>query len=135
MKILLVQDTDWLIRNIHQHHHVGKRLCLRGHELLVIDHDVMWRTHGNGMGKLFLSRQVFDGVSKVVPDACVTVIRPGILRVPFLVYVSMLFTYRARADRPKLASLRDGVKIGLFMCRRRLLWALKSGDNICRLRT
>ena len=29
-------------------------------------------------------------------------------------------TYRARADRPKLSSLRDGVKIGLFLCKRRL---------------
>jgi dolichol-phosphate mannosyltransferase len=29
-------------------------------------------------------------------------------------------TYRARKDRPKLASLRDGIKIGLFLCRRRL---------------
>jgi dolichol-phosphate hexosyltransferase len=29
-------------------------------------------------------------------------------------------TYRAREDRPKLASLRDGVKIGLFLCKRRL---------------
>ena len=28
-------------------------------------------------------------------------------------------TYRARADRPKLSSLRDGVKIGLFLCKRR----------------
>jgi glycosyltransferase involved in cell wall biosynthesis len=53
----------------------------------------MWRKHGNGKRKLFLGRQVFDGVSKVVPDADVTVIRPGILRVPFLVYISMLFTY------------------------------------------
>jgi glycosyltransferase involved in cell wall biosynthesis len=29
-------------------------------------------------------------------------------------------TYRARKDRPKLASIRDGMKIGLFLCRRRL---------------
>jgi hypothetical protein len=29
-------------------------------------------------------------------------------------------TYRARKDRPKLASLRDGAKIGLFLCKRRL---------------
>jgi len=29
-------------------------------------------------------------------------------------------TYRARKDRPKLASLRDGLKIGLFLCKRRL---------------
>jgi glycosyltransferase involved in cell wall biosynthesis len=29
-------------------------------------------------------------------------------------------TYRARTDQPKLSSLRDGVKIGLFLCKRRL---------------
>jgi hypothetical protein len=29
-------------------------------------------------------------------------------------------TYRARKDQPKLSSLRDGVKIGLFLCKRRL---------------
>ena len=29
-------------------------------------------------------------------------------------------TYRAREDQPKLASLTDGLKIGLFLCRRRL---------------
>ena len=29
-------------------------------------------------------------------------------------------TYRARVDQPKLSSLRDGIKIGLFLCKRRL---------------
>jgi hypothetical protein len=28
-------------------------------------------------------------------------------------------TYRAREDEPKLSSLRDGIKIGLFLCKRR----------------
>lgn len=32
----------------------------------------------------------------------------------------MPITYRARDDQPKLSSLRDGVKIGLFLCKRRL---------------
>jgi glycosyltransferase involved in cell wall biosynthesis len=112
MKILLVQDTDWLTRNIHQHHHVGERLCLRGHDLLVIDHDVMWRMHDKR--KPFSRRQVFEGVSKVVPDAGVKVIRPGILRVPFLVYVSMLFTY----GREISAQLRDSppdVIVGMYI--------------------
>jgi dolichol-phosphate hexosyltransferase len=35
-------------------------------------------------------------------------------------------TYRARADRPKLSSLKDGVKIGLFLCKRRSRWSLKN---------
>ena len=112
MKILLVQDTDWLTRNIHQHHHVGERLSLRGHDLLVIDHDVMWRTHDKR--KLFSRRQVFDGVSKVVPDADVTVIRPGILRVPFLVYVSMLFTY-SREISTQLRESPPDVIIGMYI--------------------
>ncbi|MGA9080032.1 MAG: glycosyltransferase family 2 protein [Halobacteriota archaeon] len=29
-------------------------------------------------------------------------------------------TYRARVDQPKLSSLRDGIRIGLFLCKRRL---------------
>ena len=29
-------------------------------------------------------------------------------------------TYRAREDRPKLSSLRDGLQIGLFLCKRRM---------------
>jgi len=114
MKILLVQDTDWLTRNIHQHHHVGERLSLRGHDLLVIDHDVMWRTHGNGKRKLFLRRQVFNGVSKTLPNAGVTVIRPGILRVPFLVYVSMLFTY-GREISTQLGESPPDVIIGMYL--------------------
>ena len=28
-------------------------------------------------------------------------------------------TYRARKDQPKLSSMRDGIKIGLFLCKRR----------------
>jgi len=112
MKILLVQDTDWRTRNIHQHHHVGERLCLRGHDLLVIDHDVMWRTHDKR--KLFSRRQVFEGVSKTVPDAGVKVIRPGILRVPFLVYVSMLFTY-GREISAQLRESPPDVVIGMYV--------------------
>jgi glycosyltransferase involved in cell wall biosynthesis len=112
MKILLVQDTDWLTRNIHQHHHVGERLCLRGHELLVIDHDVMWRAHDKR--KLFSRRQVFDGVSKTLSNVGVTVIRPGILRVPFLVYISMLFTY-SREISAQLKKSPPDLIIGMYV--------------------
>jgi len=75
MKILLVQDTDWLARNIHQHHHVGERLCLRGHDLTVIDYELLWQTNG-GKRTFFSKKQVFRGVSKVLRNAHVTVIRP-----------------------------------------------------------
>ncbi|MEI7827725.1 MAG: glycosyltransferase family 2 protein [Euryarchaeota archaeon] len=37
-------------------------------------------------------------------------------------------TYRARKDQPKLSSLKDGVKIGLFLCRRRLQRTREKGS-------
>jgi glycosyltransferase involved in cell wall biosynthesis len=114
MKILLVQDTDWLARNIHQHHHLGERLRLRGHELTVIDHELLWRINGNRKRKLFSTRKVFRGVSKVLPGADVTVIRPRILKMPFLDYLSMLFTY----DREISACVKESrpdVIIGMYL--------------------
>ena len=38
-------------------------------------------------------------------------------------------TYRAREDQPKLSSLRDGAKIGLFLCKRRLQRAKGNGGR------
>jgi glycosyltransferase involved in cell wall biosynthesis len=114
MKILLVQDTDWLARNIHQHHHVGERLCVRGHDLTVIDYDLLWPTDGTGKRTPFSKKQVFRGVSKVVPDAHVTVIRPGILRLPFLDYLSMLVTY-SRAISAELRESPPDVVIGMYI--------------------
>jgi len=37
--------------------------------------------------------------------------------------------YRAREDQPKLSSLRDGLKIGLFLFKRRLQGARGNGDQ------
>jgi glycosyltransferase involved in cell wall biosynthesis len=114
MKILLVQDTDWIARNIHQHHHVGERLCLRGHDLSVIDYELLWRTNGNGKRTLFSRRQVFRGVSKVLHNANVTVIRPATLRLPFLNYASMLITYGHEISAQLRESPPD-VIIGMYL--------------------
>jgi len=34
MKILLVQESDWLKRNPHQQHYLMERMSLRGHDML-----------------------------------------------------------------------------------------------------
>jgi glycosyltransferase involved in cell wall biosynthesis len=112
MKILLVQDTDWLARNIHQQHHVLERLCLRGHAISVIDYELNWQTEGKR--ELFSRRQVFRGVSKVVNDADITVTRPGILKVPLLDYASMLLTYN-REISAQLRESRPDVIVGMYI--------------------
>ena len=96
MRILIVQDTDWVRRNPIQHTHLAERLALRGHEVRVIDYEILWREEGKK--SLFSRRQVFRS-SRVIEGAAVTVIRPGILKIPVLDYVSMLLTYSREINR------------------------------------
>jgi glycosyltransferase involved in cell wall biosynthesis len=97
MKILLVQDTDWITRNPIHHNHLVERLILKGHEIRVIDFDITWRTN-KGKKTLKSNRQTFH-VARLFNAAKHTVIRPGIIHVPLLDYLSMLFTYTSEIKR------------------------------------
>ena len=97
MKILIVQESDWLKRGPHQQHQLADRLSLRGHQIRVIDYDVLWREQARG--GLYSKRQVFDNVSKINAEAKVTVIRPGIIKIPLLDYVSLIITHQKEIDR------------------------------------
>ena len=97
MKILITQDTDWLKKGPHQQHHLAERLSLRGHEVRVIDYEILWRSEGKK--ELYSGGQIFYNVSKIFKDAGITVIRPGILKIPVLDYVSMVFTYHHEIDK------------------------------------
>jgi len=97
MNILVVQDSDWLVRGPHQQHHLMERLALRGHEVRVIDYEILWRTRGR---KQFCSkRQVFDNISKIYDNAKVMLIRPGIIKIPWLDYVSLVFAHKREIER------------------------------------
>lgn len=96
MKILYVQDTDWIRRNPIQHTHLSERLVQRGHEVRAIDYEILWRSEGRG--ELVSHRQVFQ-VSRLLENADVTVIRPSILKVPVLDYASMLVSYSREIER------------------------------------
>ena len=97
MKILVIQDTDWIKRNPGQQHHLAERLLLRGHVLRVIDYEILWQTQGKK--ELYSRRQVYPNISKIFRDAGITVIRPGILKVPILNYASMIFTYNHEINK------------------------------------
>jgi glycosyltransferase involved in cell wall biosynthesis len=97
MRILFTQDTDWIERNPGQQHHVAERLQLRGHEIRVIDYEILWRT--NKKKELLSKRQVFRNSAKIFKDADITVIRPSILKIPALDYLSMVFTYHREIKR------------------------------------
>ncbi len=90
MKILIVQDTDWKRRNPYQQVHIAERMALGGHEIRVIDYEILWQTEGK---KELFSRRSEEEISRIFPEAKIPVIRPGILKIPVLDYVTMLYTY------------------------------------------
>jgi glycosyltransferase involved in cell wall biosynthesis len=69
-----------------------------------------WGYRGHAVRRLELEAPGFE----IEADMFVECVRKG-LRI-----AEIPITYRARADQPKLSSLRDGLKIGLFLCKRRL---------------
>jgi glycosyltransferase involved in cell wall biosynthesis len=97
MKILITQETDWLKRNpIHQHH-LAEMLSLRGYEIRVIDYQLNWRKEAGK--RKHLSREIFDNVVKIYHDARVTVIRPGIIKLPFLDNISLFYSHKREIRR------------------------------------
>lgn len=96
MKLLIVQDTDWIRRNPIQHNHLAERMVIRGHEIRVIDYEILWRKERKK--ELVSKRQTFQ-VSRILKDAHHMVIRPKILKIPLLDYVSMLYTYNSEIKR------------------------------------
>lgn len=109
MRILIIQETDWLKRYPHQQHHLAEMMAIRGHEVRVIDYELLWRTHGRK--ELFSRREVFNSVSKIHKGANITVIRPGFIKMPWLNYVSMLFSHQWEIER-QITEFRPDVIVG-----------------------
>lgn len=109
MKILIVQESDWLKRGPHQQHQLADRLSLRGHQIRVIDYEILWRERAKE--GLCSKRQVFGNVSKINAEAKVTVIRPSIIKMPLLDYVSILFTHQKEINR-QIEEFKPDIVIG-----------------------
>ncbi|GAH31718.1 unnamed protein product, partial [marine sediment metagenome] len=97
MRILLVQESDWLARGPHQQHHLGDRLSLKGHQIRVIDYEISWRQQEKK--ELYTRKRVFKHISKVLEEADITLIRPGILKIPVLDYLSLILSHRIEIGR------------------------------------
>lgn len=91
MRILAVQDADWVKKGPHQQHHLLEGLSSRGHEICVIGYDQLWK---NEKKSLVSKRKVVTDIHKIYESARITYILPSFLKVPFLDYVSYLFTSR-----------------------------------------
>ena len=110
MKILLIQTTNWIRRFPVEQHHLAEKLSLRGHEIRVIDFDVLWRAESKR--GFYSKRKIFDDVSKIYDGAKVTVVRPPFLKIPLLDYISLAFSYKKEITR-QIKEISPHVIIGI----------------------
>ena len=109
MRILVVQESDWLKRNPHQQHHLMERLSLKGHEIRVIDYDIDWRKEKRK--KRYAKRMVYENVHKIYPKAQIQVIRPGTLKIPLLDYLSLWYSHKKEIKR-QIREFKPAVIVG-----------------------
>jgi glycosyltransferase involved in cell wall biosynthesis len=92
MKILVVQESDWLERNPHQQHHLMERMAERGHQIKVIDYPIDWPNDDDS--GLIYHKEVHENVSKIKEDTNIEVIRPGFIKIKGLNYATLFFTHK-----------------------------------------
>ena len=93
LRILVVQETDWIDRNPILHHRMLESLSIGGDDITVLDYETLWGR--SGRLPLWQRRRVWTDVSKFLPSSRIDVIRPAMLRVPGLARLSwLLATWR-----------------------------------------
>jgi glycosyltransferase involved in cell wall biosynthesis len=110
VRILLLQESDWVEKGPQQLHHLVERLRDRGHEVRVVDFEIRWRQHPE---EGFLApRRVFSDVHKSMEVKGVTVVRPAFLRLPIADFASAFFTHRLEIRR-QIREFQPNVLVGL----------------------
>ncbi|MBI1761016.1 MAG: glycosyltransferase family 4 protein [Acidobacteria bacterium] len=97
MRILVLQETDWVTRNPIMHHRMLEALALAGADVTVIDYEILWAQKGTL--PLWQGRRVIRDCHKFFEQAPITILRPGMLRLPVLSRLSWLAgNWRALTD-------------------------------------
>lgn len=110
MKILVVQESDWLERNPHQQHHLMERMAIRGHEIRVIDYPIDWPKE-NKPGLVY-KRQVYENISKIKKNANIEVIRPSFVKIKGINYATLFFSHKKEIER-QIKEFKPDIILGL----------------------
>ena len=123
MNILVLEETDWIIRGPHAQHHIFERLsknkCLK---ITVIDYDIENIQKSNS---IIVKKKIFKNISKAVKNSKIIIIRTKHLKIPYLRRISSLITNFIeiikiiKKNRPDIIfafSITNGL-IGLFLAK------------------
>lgn len=97
MRIIVVQETDWLRRGPHQQHHLFERLSLRGHEVIVLDYPIL-RPHWP-REPFFAPRVERENAARLYEGARIRLITPATLSLRLLARPSSVLAHRAELRR------------------------------------
>ncbi len=112
MKILMVHDNGWTNKGPHQHHHLLEKLSLKGHQVVVVEYDHLWRMkNGSTRAPRIARESVRTGVQRFYDSADVTCISPPFIRLPLLDYLSLAATFR-RQIKQEIQRFRPDVIVG-----------------------
>ena len=90
MNILVLQETDWLIRGPHTQHHIFENISENPSiSITVLDYDID-KLHK--FRSSFIPKQIFHNIHRVSDDSNITIIRTAHLQIPFLRRITSLIT-------------------------------------------
>jgi len=110
LRILVLQESDWIERGPHQSHHLLERLVQRGHEARVIDFEIGWR-QADRIG-IIAPRKILKPAPKVIEGSSITVLRPAAVRLPIFEYAFSIVTHGFEIRR-QIEEFRPDVILGL----------------------
>ncbi|MFX1454504.1 MAG: glycosyltransferase [Promethearchaeota archaeon] len=123
MKILVLQETDWLTRGPHTQHHIFEKLSEKPSIIIkVIDYDIDQKQN---FRTTLIKKQTFRNIHRVSNKSNITVIRTAHLQIKFLRRISSLITNFfqilkiTRNEKPDIIvsfSITNGF-IGLFLAK------------------
>lgn len=128
MRILIVQESDWIGRGPHNSHHLMERLSVKGHEIRVIDYEILWNDNKTEKD-LFSKRKVFYNQHKSIDNGNITVIRPSIMKLPVFNYVSLLYTHYVEIKK-QIESFKPDVIVGMGILNSNIAIRLAKKYNI-----
>ena len=90
MKLLGLQETDWLTRGPHTQHHIFERLSTNDNfHITIFDYDIDKILRLNS---LIIKKQIYSDIHRAVKDSNVTIIRTAHIQVPYVRRISSLIT-------------------------------------------
>ncbi len=108
-KILLVQETDWILRGPHYHHHIFGRLNQEKYDIRVADFPLIWDKEKRDEYPLFKNFHMLEVGCKVDSSRSIKIFRPLFINLPLFNILSIYF--QRKVIKKQIKDFRPNVVI------------------------